>query len=124
MHKFLFPFYNKERQKKLNDKWWFRLFIVLFFIALVSFPVLWFNYEHNWGDTCYERVASMSWIERFSDEEKDALEYCFEYRESMIPYSIISTVVSTIVAYYLVQFIFFKVVIDYIYLGKKSLNTE
>lgn len=119
MKKIIFPFYKKERHGFLNKKWWFRTIIVIYTIALVITPFaiwLWYiDYSSGW---CYDSIAlSTSFGNHVSDYK--ILE-CSQIAREAWTDGIPIAIFGWLLLHYLIQVIFFKIIINYIVLGGKN----
>ncbi len=113
--KILFPFF-KERHKFLLNNWWFRLVVVAYAISFVTVPFLIFsNNMHSSTDWCYNSLPFIHNSQDFNEE----LAKCSGYARDARVESVILAIGGTLVIHYLIQFIFFKIVMDYIVLGGK-----
>lgn len=117
--KILLPFY-KEGHKFLLEKWWFRLFLVLYLIALILVPFYLFSEHMDSYLKCYDVVIKIfTWG---SDQYNQQFALCKEEVMNAIPLATGYALFGTLVVHYIVQFLFFKIIIDFIMLGnhKKS----
>ena len=116
--KILFPFFKEERHKFLKQKWWFRLFIVVYISCLVISPFLiadaFFNSLTSW---CY---SSLPLYYNNTVEFNDQLRYCHEVVVGAQIPSLAMGIGLPLVIHYLTQLVFFKVIIDYIVLNTKK----
>lgn len=146
--KILFPFFNKKHHDFLIKKSWvrllIRLFIVLYTIGIIvifisiwiKLPNLWKNWDQDWCLTQYyqESRYTETLINQCTELSEDGFttDQCKELREEMVnqcgkletknfmPVLIIITLISTIIAHYFIQFVLFKLIIDFIILGDKK----
>jgi len=115
MLKILFPFFNKNRHAFLKNKWWFRAFTVIFFVALIlSITTIWFSEVQEVYDDCIAYYGNKIILEEVlscNQNARDAWTY---------PGIIQASLINPIIYFYLIQLFIFKVVIDYIILGGKK----
>jgi hypothetical protein len=118
IRKILFPFANKR--PNLNKSVWHRLFVVLFFIGLILFfGWSWFaiiNFENEPFQNCIDTAIYLG--------KNVDVDQCRELGGEVhhIPDLFISLIL-TIIASYLVQLMYFKVIL-YIILGKENVKVE
>lgn len=96
-------------------KWWFRTVFVVFILSfLISIPGTWLSEVNKVYNDCMENLGMIS------------LGFCNNLaKESWTYPGIISeSIVVPVVIFYLLQLIFFKVVIDYIVLGGNKQSHE
>ena len=114
--KILFPFYNTDRHNFLLKKWWFRLFIVIYLIGLVvSWGAISNNFAYSSWGWCYA-ITDYSDTAKFEQHLSKCGDMFEEYRLS----SIFSSILAIMIIHYLIQFIFFKIIINFIALGGKK----
>lgn len=117
--KILFPFYKKERHIFLIRKWWFRLIIVAYIVLFVATPFIFFSNYMEAYDWCYK---SSSYLYQDNNAFDTALANCSQAaREAWTP-AIITAIFGTLIIHYLIQLIFFKIVINYIVMGGVKRN--
>ena len=112
--KIIFPFY-KERYKFLSNRWWFRFVIVVYIIGFVTTPFVLFgkNMESS-TDWCYDSLQFYgNDLQGFNEQ----LIKCSQYARDARLESLILAIGGTFIFHYLIQFIFFKIAMDYIILG-------
>lgn len=119
MKKILFPIF-KERHRFLLNNWWFRSIIVIYIVLFVIAPFLIFSeHMHSSMDWCYESLPSLlTHNDRQSFNEE--LAKCTAYARDARIESLMLAIVGTLIIHYLIQLIFFKIVMDYIVLGGKT----
>jgi hypothetical protein len=119
LKKIIFPFFNKERHGLLFKKWWFRALIVAYVIFLaLSFRALVIS-EVMPVEKCFPYYnESLSWMN--DDEGKIFTKECLAERLSMMPGDIASSLAITIIIHYIVQLIFFKIIVNYVAMGNKK----
>jgi len=119
LKKIIFPFFNKERHEFLFKKWWFRALIVVYVVFIVlSFRALVVS-EVMPVEKCIPYYNdNLSWMN--NDEGKIFKEECLAERLSMMPGDIASSLVITIIIHYIIQLIFFKIIVDYVAIGNKK----
>lgn len=111
----LFPFFKKDLHAFLTRQWWFRTVIVLYVIALVISPVVFFIYfMDSQTDWCYGGL----YLYR-GEELNQQIRACGEISREARGYAIPFALISPPSLHYLVQLIFFKVIVGYIILGGK-----
>ncbi len=114
--KFLFPFF-KERHKFLLEKWWFRLIIVIYIIAFIIAPFMFFAfYMYSASGSCYDSLYLYYGDTTFNVRLAECSRMA---REAWTP-GIGFAVIGTLILHYLIQIIFFKIVINFIVLGSKK----
>ena len=118
LKKIVFPFFNKERNGFLMEKWWFRLFIVFYAIGtVILLGSIWLKLAaSSWG-WCYDSIYlypgnGTEFTERFNN--------CRELWKESFALNLLITFISTTVIHYIIQFIFFKIIINFIVLGNKK----
>jgi len=127
--KILFPFFKKDRHKFLMAKWWFRLLIVFYVIGFfMCLGLIFNNLAHGSWKGCYERSYLYSTGgDSFLDSPKtdytaleSHLEFCRNlWKQDFAPF-ILLTVALTFAIHYIVQLVFFKVIINFVVLGNKN----
>lgn len=123
--KILFPFYNENQHIFLLKQWWFRTFIVLYVIILIFIPFKIYDASTDeYMYTCYESHEMYWGNNNYSLASKESLQDCLDERQGRILPDIIValciTIVATVILYYIIQMLFFLVVINFIYLGSKK----
>ena len=117
MKKILFPFF-KKRHGFLSNKWWFRLVVAIYAVSFVIAPFLIFSdHMHSSLDWCY---APLSFSHYDSQSFNETFTECSKYIKDARIESIILAIGGTLIIHYLIQLIFFKIVMDYIVLGGKA----
>lgn len=120
----LFPFYKSEKHHFLIEKWWFRLFFVLYIIFLVAL-VIWIwtlNASSLWG-WCYDSLPSfLDFKNNFQDNSafNERFAYCKTLFIENLPTATLISLGSAILVNYFVQLVFFKIIINYIVLGNSK----
>ena len=116
--KIIFPFFNKNQHAFLLRKWWFRTIIVVYIIIFLIMPFIIFAmHVDSSSGWCYDSLSSY-----YEDKKEfnDHLKVCGELlSESRIP-GVGLGIIGTFVPHYLIQIIFFKIIIDFIFLGSKK----
>lgn len=121
MKKIIFPFLNKERHNFLKNHWWYRLLIVLYVVFLLAIPFYFYSTESRDDLNCLTHVEKFYENKVYlGDEAADkAVDECLAYQASQSQTAVIYAILMTIAAHYAIQFIFYKIVIDYIYKREK-----
>jgi hypothetical protein len=116
--KALFPFFNKDQHQFLTQKWWFRLIIILYVIAFIILPLaLWNSYYESAAGWCFDSLYLFS-LEDYGWYQS-RIEECMQFaRDARLPGSLTS-IFGALTIHYIIQLIFFKIVINYIVLGGK-----
>ena len=117
-----FPFFKKDKHHFLSEKWWFRLLTVLYVIGIVILLFrIWDSLSYSaWGwcyDTSYVYFDEPSMFKQHLDE-------CGQFLRSSRLEVIGGGIAITIFIHYLIQFIFYKVIINFIVLGTKNNNVK
>lgn len=116
--KLFFPLYKKDRHSFLTEKWWFRGVIVIYVIAFIVTPIaiwLWYiNWSAGW---CYDNLELYSYDQTEFDSQ---LNYCSELGREAWLNGIPAATLGLLAIHYLIQVIFFKIIIDYVVLGEKK----
>ncbi len=118
LKKIIFPLYKTEKHHFLAEKSWFRLIIVFYAIgAFVVLGSIWSSFSNaEWG-WCYDSL----YLYVGNDAEfTQHFNQCKEIWKESFALVVLATLVSTAVIHYLVQFVFFKIVINFIVLGGKK----
>lgn len=113
MKKILFPFYNKERHGFLMNKWWFRLGIVIYILAL-----FWVIYQGYYNTVLGPYEACLDKAIRF-DVNMSTCDFHLNYSVG-----ILASLFYLISFHYSVQLIWFKVIVDFIALGSKESSED
>ena len=121
LKKITFPFYKTERHHFLTEKWWFRLIIVFYAIGVVVLlGSIWSSFSgSSWG-WCYD---SLYFYVGNDTEFSQHFNQCKEIWKESFAWVVLASLVSTAAIHYLVQFVFFKIIINFIVLGDKKENT-
>ncbi len=128
MKKIIFPFFNREKHEFLTKKWWFRAIIVIFVSTfLLSIPVLLVSTVNGVYQNCTKSVLRSYGGEIPSAESiselngyYNSLGSCNDLAREWWTMALAPSIITPIIIFYLVQLIFFKVVINYIVLGGKK----
>ena len=118
MKKIIFPFYDETRHNFLFGKWWFRLAIVFYIVVLIVIAVVAFNDNFSYIKTCQNTAFEL--YEPFSDGLKNELAQCEKMAYGALLPSVGYAIILVLAFYYLVQVIFFKIIINYVVLGNKK----
>lgn len=116
MRKFIFPFINSQN-RFLLEKWWFRLLIVLYVITFLILPFyLGLKFLTDNTDWCYDTlylydISSIQWEQQFGRCQQIA-------RDAWLPAIAYGLVVPT-AFHYIIQVVFYKIIIGFIVLGGK-----
>lgn len=109
------PFF-KENHKFLLGKWWFRLLIVLYPIALVILIICLFSGFMDSYLKCYDTVIKIfTWS---SSQYNQEFTLCREGIMNALPQAIGYAFIGTLMTHYVIQILFFKIVIDFVMMGK------
>lgn len=130
MKKILFPFFNNDRHNFLLKKVWFRTLMVIYLCAMVLVvPVSWVagvngvfgrcevearNYFGN-GEIPNPAIS----LDNFNSYH-DYLEGCNQATRSLWSTICLEVTIISIALHYFIQFVFFKIVVDFIVLGSKK----
>ena len=120
--KIFFPFCNGARHSFLNKRRWFRLLIVLYIIFIIACIILIFVYsaQKAWM-WCYDSIHPYaSYAINDKNYTEDAVNNCIDIANGAKVEVYSGTLLSVLFIHYLIQFTFFKVIIDFIYLGPKK----
>jgi hypothetical protein len=117
IRKILFPFFRK-RHRFLMGKWWFRLLVVGYATVLIFLVVYPWHYISSYPSRyCSERIGP-----GFSYAE------CIDTwggRGSVLDIQIFPYIfVSIVVLHYLVQLVFFRILVDFVVLDNNTNNTK
>ena len=148
MNKIIFPFYNKSKHDFLIKKWWFRGFIVIYIgILLVSMASIWQIGVNQIHDVCLDQIKYPGFPNEFrrADGSYD-FKKAFESPESKLeqarieperklcdkdklrawfaPVVIKDAIIIPLIIHYLLQFIFFKIIIDFIVFSNQTGNNS
>lgn len=137
MKKILFPFY-KEKHEFLTEKWWFRILVVLYLLVSITSLVSAWKYQVSHRKyLCTEAIVypriptdfKGRLSEYFDTPEskaeqvvvKQQEERCNSFAQAIAePSVIIQGILIPILIYYLVQLVFFVIIVDFIVLGNKK----
>lgn len=116
--KIIFPFFKKEHHDFLMKKWWFRLFIVFYVIGVVFLLVsIWLKLAtSSWG-WCYD---SLPYLVGNNAKFTEQFNQCREFWKESFVWVLFITFISTAVIHYIIQFVFFKIIVNFIVLGNKK----
>ncbi len=119
MKSIVFPFY-KERHKFLVQKWWFRVVLLIYVVWLVISPFyMGFSYLITQTHWCYDGAELNLSFHNDLEVWRAEFEECqILAREQYAP-SIGVAVIGSVVLHYLIQLLFFKVLMDFIVLGTR-----
>ena len=117
--KIIFPFFKADKHTFLAEKWWFRLITVLYIIGVVILLFrLWDSFSYSSWGWCYDSSSVY-----FESGDSEALQKHFDLCGKLLTdnrlYVIGGGILATLVIHYLVQLIFFKIIINFIVLGGK-----
>ncbi|MEK9207208.1 MAG: hypothetical protein AAB922_01920 [Patescibacteria group bacterium] len=134
--KILFPFYNRTKHGFLLGKWWFRILIVVYIgISILSIGSIWnsrVNYIHY---QCLEAIKYPSIPDEYngnfksyfgSPESKNAQsgverskQACNKVaQKAWFSVNVLrEAIFIPLIVHYIIQFFFFKIIIDFIVLG-------
>ena len=126
--KILFPFFNNSRHNFLLTKWWFRAIITFYIILLlISIPLTWFNLVANQYYDCENHVKAYYGEQIVSGKQYDAsywdaMQNCnkMDFVFGWDIQTFIGIFFGILILHYLIQLIFFKVIINYIVLDNKK----
>ena|SRR3989344_6081964 len=116
MKKYLFPFF-KERHRFLLDKWWFRLLLLAYVVGICLLPLYLASYFMESYVNCYSIVTTI--YEWGTDIYKQEFAQCQQAIRDVLPLVAAGVLVGTVVIHYLIQFLFFKITIDFVALGTR-----
>ena len=118
LKKILFPYFDGRYHDFLIKKWWFRLAIVLYAIGIIVLLFLLFSElsASHWG-WCFDRLDLYA---KNSAEYTHHYNLCREILEEYLPWVLSVTCAITVIIYYTIQFIFFKIIINLIVLRSKK----
>lgn len=113
--KVAFPFY-RARHTFLMDKWWFRLGVLFYGITIIAIGLYFFqeSYKANAG-WCYDLLAIYDYSE-FDYQLSKCREMYEEGKFIMWLYGLLPT----LLAHYLIQFVFFVLIMNFVVLGSKK----
>ncbi len=116
--KILFPFFNKERHGFLFTKWYFRTTVVVYSTMLMISPFcIFFGYFSSQTSWCYDSLYLFSGNNKSYDY---VLQNCSDLsRHTLFPSLALATI-GFLIVHYIIQFIFFKIIVDYIILDSKK----
>lgn len=114
----LFPFYKIDTHHFLTEKWWFRLLIVLYSIgATILLFSIWSNFSSSSWGWCYD---SLYLYVGNDAESSQHFNQCREIWKESFAWVTLGGLASVAIIHYIAQFIFFKVIINFIILGGKG----
>lgn len=118
INKMAFPFYKIDRYHFLTEKWWFRLIIVFYSvgIAILLFSIWSIFSSSSWG-WCYDNLYL--YVGNYA-EFSQHFNQCGEILKESFAWVVLGGFVSVAIIHYIIQFIFFKIIINFIVLGGKS----
>lgn len=122
MRYIIFPFFDKKKHSFLLDMWLFRTVVVVFIsIFIISMPSIWLAKVTDVFKNCEKNVIPLSQSNIYQWSE--SITWCNNLARSAWtwPGTVGDSVLIPIIIFYLVQLIFFKVVINYIVLGGKNI---
>ncbi len=112
--KILFPFLNPHHTS-LFRMIWFRFTIVLYVIMIaVLLAIIWIKLSHFLWGWCYDTLGLFSGMNDFDKQ----FYQCLGIRNTEFKIALFGTLLLTVLTHYLIQFTFFKIVIDFIVLGR------
>src|SRR3989344_7259736 len=112
--KIIFPFY-RDRHQYLMAKPWFRGIFVIYMIGIVVIPtVIFFIQVDEYSDWCWN---SLHLYYDTPDLYKEELENCAEIHREGLHTNLIVVPILTVITHYLIQLVFFKIIIDFITRG-------
>lgn len=129
LKKILFPFYNSNHQF-LMKKWWFRTIFVLYVFGLIFIPIATLlvqqsNYFNNCEQSAKNYFGTDLTFSKYPVEDRgwimnsysDTLKNCYKGGTQNLQMLIFDIIIFLIVIHYIIQLIFFKVIINFIVLG-------
>ncbi len=118
LKKITFPFFNTERHHFLTEKWWFRLLIVFYSIgATILLISIWSNFSSSSWGWCYDSL----YLYVGNDAEfSQRFNQCREIWKESFAWVALGGFISTAIVHYIIQFVFFKIIINFIVLGGKT----
>ena len=123
--KLLFPFFNQERHGFLIQRWWFRSVIVLYSIAMIITPFIVFGMSFNsQTEWCWNGANAGYQIHHNINIFNEDMDHCVTVNRQAILPSVATGLLAPLVIHYLIQLIFFKIVIDYIVLNYSKSKKE
>lgn len=118
MRRILFPFFGAHH-KFLLGKWWFRLLMLLYLFAIIASPFvigsMYVEAETGW---CWEYLQYLTTTGAEHSIWQEHLDSCMAIHKEIQTYVWGSMLLGPLVLHYLSMFVFFKVVIDFIALGR------
>lgn len=122
MKKIVFPFFNMEQHRFLTERWWFRLLIVLYSIGVVILLVsIWSKLSFSSWGWCYD---SLYLYIGNNAEFSQHFNQCKEIWKESFAWVVLGGLVSTAIIHYIVQFVFFKIIINFIVLGSGRVSKK
>ena len=137
--KILFPFYNQEKHGFLTQKWWFRGFIIIYIIIfVVSVYNTGTQQVENVYTQCIEKITIPSIPDDFHKyrtlkdyfdtpeskadqvESENSKKICDETKlNASLKLDVLKNVIVVpLTIHYIIQFVFFILIIDFVVLGK------
>lgn len=119
IQKIIFPFYKSKTHHFLKEKIFFRLLIVLYPIGLLIYTYQnWLQQSYmSWG-YCYKFIID-------KPNYPFLLDKCSELRQTHYSSTLLLTLIATIFVHYIIQFVFFKIIINFVVLGgEKNKNAD
>lgn len=117
--KIIFPFFEQEKHSFLLKKWWFRLlvvaYIVLFVVGFFAITNAFYQAQIGW---CWD-VTPLYYGDGFN-EHMDFCKALYDRPENNYILRLGYSFIVTLVINYIIQIIFYKVLINYIVLGGKN----
>jgi hypothetical protein len=121
--KVFFPFFEQGKHSFLLKKWWFRLlvvvYLILFVVGLFAVTNAFYQTQIGW---CWDMISN-NYLDFSLETFSERSDYCSSLYSLpqndpwvRLGYSFIVTLVIN----YIIQIIFYKVLINYIVLGGKS----
>lgn len=115
--KIIFPFYNSNKHNFLYQKWWFRLLTVAYIIGIIiGFGIISSKINYSYWGWCYDLAV----INYSGQNLTERLDECGKFLEQYRWESLSSSILFTLILHYAIQFIFFKIIINFIALGNKK----
>lgn len=115
--KYFFPFY-KTNHYFLMEKWWFRLSLVAYLIVFISLVFAIFSEATSYTQNCFDNLYTF--YDYGSTNFKYEQDKCLSLARETATLWLFLAPLYTLIAHYLFQLVFFKVVVNFIALGKKN----
>lgn len=116
--KIFFPFFQ-EHHNFLLKRWWFRLLILVYIFAIIASPFIFANAFVNGNtDWCWRYVQHLTNTGADFYVWANAKDECLLIHQEIMPYAISLMVAGPILLHFLSQLVFFKVIVDFIALGR------